>query len=226
MRSRLVTDTCSRPTFTSRSPFGFVRLRNSSGVTTVPRFWRDRLTLGFSCGSAALGITFLSGVSGFYSGVTAWMRLHPAPGGFDDHAQILILRLPAKLAFDFVGTGDQDRWIAGATWSNPHRDIFAGDLPRGFDHFEDAVAVAAATEVVDPATGHRVECEYVRASEIDHVDVVAQAGAVRCRVIVAVDLYVRTFSCRRLQSDGNDVRLGIVIFTAILAGARRVEVTQ
>src|SRR5687767_13375550 len=219
MRSRLVTETFSRPTFTMRSPFGFLRLKNSSGVTVVPRFWRVRFTLGFSVGSAALGMALVR--------VSIRVGQHPAPGRFDDHAQILKLRLAAKLALYLIGACDQDRRIARATWSYADRNFFAGYLPSSVDHFANAVAVTATAKIVDPAAvAHRAESEDMRSSEIDDVDIVAQASSVGRWVVIAVDLDQGTFSCRGLKGDGNGVRFGIVIFTALLARARGIKVTQ
>src|SRR5690349_24651270 len=47
MRSRLVTETCSRPTFMVKSPLGRSSFRNSSTFTTVPLFCFVRFTASF-----------------------------------------------------------------------------------------------------------------------------------------------------------------------------------
>src|SRR5262249_25413806 len=44
MRSRLVSETRSRSTPKIKSPFGFLRARNSSADSAVPSFWRVILT--------------------------------------------------------------------------------------------------------------------------------------------------------------------------------------
>src|SRR6185436_11135524 len=63
-------------------------------------------------------------------GVCVRVGQHPAPRGFDNHPQVLKLRLPAEFAFDLVGTGNQDRRITRTTWSDANGNLFPGNLPR------------------------------------------------------------------------------------------------
>ena len=65
-------------------------------------------------------------------------------------------------------------------------------------------------------------------SEIDDVDVVAQARAVRRRIVIAEDRDVIALAERDLENERDEVRLRIVILTdgAIVERTGRIEVTQ
>lgn len=70
--------------------------------------------------------------------------------------------------------------------------------------------------------------EHMCDRQVVDVDVVSDAGAVRCRIVGAEDLQFRTCSSRRCQSQGNHVRLRIVQFAdfATLVGTRGIEISQ
>ena len=68
--------------------------------------------------------------------------------------------------------------------------------------------------------------EQVRGGEVAHVDVVADAGAVRGRVVLAVDRQRVAGAGGHLQGDRDQVRLGGVPLPEPERGARDVEVAQ
>src|SRR5215472_1772439 len=68
----------------------------------------------------------------------------------------------------------------------------------------------------------------VGAGQIVHVDVVADAGSIRCRIIRAEDLQLRTKTRGRLEREWNQVRLRIMQFADLAAviSPGRVKITQ
>ena len=99
------------------------------------------------------------------------------------------LRLPRQLFGDFVDGGDEQRRIAGPAFGVDGCGLAPGDLGDGFDDLAHRSPQAAA-EVVDlvPARRQGVERQDVRVSKVEHVDVVADRGAVGRRVVGAEDL--------------------------------------
>src|SRR5687768_14191878 len=130
------------------------------------------------------------------------MLLQPTPRGLDDYPEILEFGFPPELFFYFVGRGNQHRRISGATWSNASGNWFACDFAGHIQNLIDAIAIAATTQIVDAtAPVHDSECQDVCPRKIDHVNVIAYAGAVRRGVIVTINFHSLTFSCCRLQCD-------------------------
>src|SRR5439155_2209384 len=76
------------------------------------------------------------------------------------------------------------------------------------------------------AVRQRLQREQVRACEVAHVNVVADAGAVGGRVVRAEDGHLGNPAGGRLQHDRNQVRLGLVALAAAGRGARGVEISQ
>ena len=108
--------------------------------------------------------------------------------------------------------------------------FLAGDL----FHRADDLAVgtgAAGAEVVEErgaGRGEPVEDGDVRAAQVVHVHVVAQAGAVRGGVVGAEKLQVRAPAQRGVDRERDEVRLGIVVLAdgAVLGGAGGVEIAE
>ena len=138
--------------------------------------------------------------------------------------EILKLWLPAKFAFYLVRAGDQTRRVAGAPRLFHHRNFLAGHLAAGIDDFAHA-GTSARAEIVK-ITLPRIERENVRARQIQDVDVVANAGAVRSLVIRPINLHVRLLPKRDFQDIRNEMGLEPVIFAKIFRRAGRIEVTK
>ena len=110
----------------------------------------------------------------------------------------------------------------------PHADgnLFLRYAPCRVDNVTHAVTIAATPEVVDRAAFvQHIERENVRARQVDDVNVIANARTVRCRIVFTEDLDVSAFPGRRLQRDGDDVRLRIVVFATLLTRSGSVEIT-
>ena len=135
--------------------------------------------------------------------------------------------LPAEFAFDSVRAGDEDSRVARPACARLDGNVAACDRLCRLNHFEHAVAFAAATEIIDRTSliQHR-ERENVRARKVNYMDVIAYARAVARRVVVAVDGDVRAHACGGLQDDRDQMCFRVVRLTTQLGRARRVEVTQ
>ncbi len=95
------------------------------------------------------------------------------------------------------------------------RDRVPGDLAHGLDDLADREAVAVA-EVADEvfARGRGLEGQQVGVGQVGDVDVVAYAGAVRGRVVVAVDGDRVALALGDLEDEGDQVGLGVVALAA------------
>src|SRR4030095_11546113 len=80
--------------------------------------------------------------------ISIGVPLMPGPGAGDDLVQVIMLGLPAKLALDFFGGGNQNSRITRSARTFDHRDTMPRYLAGGLDHFTDRVTVAAP-QVID-----------------------------------------------------------------------------
>jgi hypothetical protein len=149
------------------------------------------------------------------------------PGVGDDLAQVGLGRVPAKLAARLVGGGDRGRGVAGPPGRHLDRDREAGYLAGRVDDLLVAVAVAVA-EVVDlvPAWPDRRQGEQVGGGQVGDVNVVADAGAVRGRVVVAVQQQLVALPVSDLEDEGDQVAFRAVPLAQPAHRARGVEVAQ
>ena len=66
----------------------------------------------------------------------------------------------------------------------------------------------------------------MRLGQIGHMNIIAHTGAVRCRIIVAKDDYLRPLLKRHLQDARDQMALRRMVFSIFFGCARRVEVSQ
>lgn len=66
----------------------------------------------------------------------------------------------------------------------------------------------------------------MRISNVNHVHIIADASAVRSRVIRAENLEVFSLAERGLEKDGEDMRLGMMILAAFARSSRGIEISQ
>ena len=149
------------------------------------------------------------------------------PGVGDDLAQVGLGRVPAKLAARLVGGGDRGGGVTGAPGRQLDRDRVAGHLAGRVDDLLVAVTVAVS-EVVDLvlARPDRRQGEQVGGGQVRDVDVVADAGAVRGRVVVAVQQQLVALPAGHLEDDGDQVAFRAVPLAKPAHRARGVEVPQ
>src|ERR1700732_972157 len=116
------------------------------------------------------------------------MRAPPSPGTAHDTLEIGKLRPPIELAFDFLRASDQHARIAGTARRLLGGNRMLGHPADGFDDFANAEA-AAVSEIVDQLLliAKGVEHQQVCASEIAHMNIVADAAPVGSGVISAVN---------------------------------------
>src|SRR6516162_8255050 len=112
------------------------------------------------------------------------MGLAPRPGRTDDAFQIGEPGLPAQLFFDSFRARHQHRWIARTPWRFLCRYRMARQSTHRFDYLADAEALPIA-EVVDQRIFfcERLENQKMGLGQIAYVDVIADAGAVRSRIV-------------------------------------------
>jgi len=160
--------------------------------------------------------------------VPARMRRVPAPGGADDILERAEARRPAGLGPQPGARRDQHRRIAGAprTEAMGHRP--AADAGHGVDHLAHRIAGAAAEIVAAAALLQPVQHADMRLGEIGDMDIVADAGAVRRRVVRAEDGERRAAAEGGADRQRHQVGFGVVILAdpAARISAGGVEVAQ
>ena len=142
----------------------------------------------------------------------------------DDGGKIVEARLPAERRPGLPAIGDDPRRIAEPPRRDFDFEVDTGGALDRFDHFEHREAVAvAAIERQRLAAGTQVTQRIgMRAHEIGDVNVVADAGAVRRRIVGAENLQLGAQIERRLDGDLDQMR-GILarLPAAAVAGRRR-----
>ena len=128
---------------------------------------------------------------------------------------------PAEGSRGGGGVGDQAGRVAGAARADPDRDGAAGDPLGGGEDLAHAVARAAAEVVgLELAGDEAGEGGEVDRAEVRDVDVVAHAGAVLGRVVVAEDLDPGAEARGGLEDEGDEVGLGDVLLAELAGGVR------
>lgn len=158
------------------------------------------------------------------------MLLVPVPGRTDDRLNIVILRLPAKHRLGLFAGRDELRRVACTSCRHLALDGLPDDLFRRVDDLlhGKSNAVAEVEHVVLAAVHQVFRRQDVRRGQIGDVDVIADAGAVSCRIIVPKNGHMIALTVRDLKHDGDEVCLRVVGF-ADLAGHMRaagVEIAQ
>src|SRR5262249_43055414 len=110
--------------------------------------------------------------------------------------------------------GDERGRVARPPRPDPHRDIAAGDAAGDVDQLAHRPAASGADveRTAGAAADQVAPRAYVRVGEVADVDVVANAGAVRGRIVVAEDRESRDVARRRVEDERDGVRLGHMAF--------------
>ena len=148
----------------------------------------------------------------------------PEPSGFNDLFNRGKPGFPAKLFDGLLRPGKQSRWIASPAGFLDGGDGFAADTFAGIDHFAYGLSLAIA-EVEEPAFT-RFHREHVCLGQIDDMNVIANAGAVRGGVIGAKDFAFAGLPKRDLKDIRDKVSLDAMMFTEFFACASGIEVAQ
>ena len=109
----------------------------------------------------------------------------PVPA-IPDHLIDPILRTPAKLTLSLRRVRVNDRNVAGTTTINCIRDLDAVHAFKGFHELQNAVALPCSKVVHCETTVvlDRLESVHVASGEVHDVDVVPDAGAIRCVIVI------------------------------------------
>ena len=156
------------------------------------------------------------------------MGFAPGQCSGDDVVQCGEARLPAGLAHDPRRAGNKAGGIAGAAWGEAVRHRAAADALHALDHLQHRMPGGGAEVVGDAGVVQPFQRREVGGGEVRHVDVVADAGAVR-RVVVGAKH--RQFGAAAEHGvDGQRDQVGfrrVVLAQAALGvGAGGVEVAQ
>src|SRR5216684_1567326 len=124
---------------------------------------------------------------------------------------------PTEHALELFLAGDQNGRVAGAPRSEFARDLAAGDALGGIDNFQDRESTAVAD--VEGFAGNAVDLlkrADVGIGDIEHVDVIANAGSVRRGVIRAEDVDMRQATGSGIENPWNDVSFHAMMLAAFL----------
>lgn len=128
----------------------------------------------------------------------------PFPGRSDDFPRIRMGGMPAKDSFTLLGRGDEDGRVTAAACLFGDFEIDARDFLCGIDDVADGEAIfAAQVEISAVSTFKKVlHGEYMSISEVYDVDVVTDAGAIRGRIVRAIDRDVVAHALCCFQDEG------------------------
>src|SRR5438067_2859744 len=126
------------------------------------------------------------------------------------------------------GGADTLRRVPGPAGADTRWNVATGDLASDLDQIEHRPAAASANVYrrALAALQESVKREHVRVSEIADVDIIADAGAVRGRIVVAEDRECLALACRGVQQQRNGMGFGNMTFADLTFRIRagRIEV--
>src|SRR6266849_676362 len=136
--------------------------------------------------------------------------------------------LPAEGTLEFFLAGNQHSGISGTARTQLARDFAAGDALRRSDNFQDREAAAVAH--VEGFAGNALDLVKradVRIGDIEHMDVVADAGSVRCGVVRAEDIDMgEPTSGSSVQNARDEVSFVAMMLAAFPGGSGCVEIAE
>lgn len=148
----------------------------------------------------------------------------PSPSGFNNGLRIFVLGFPTEAFLCFCGICDEFGGVSGAARGGGSGDGVLCDAAGCFQNFFDGET--ASRSKVDGACEIGKEGAEMGVREVGHMDIVADAGSVRGRIIIAKDLEFFFLSENDLQDIGDDMGFDGMIFPEISLGAAGVEVAE
>src|SRR5260370_35504618 len=134
---------------------------------------------------------------------------------------------PSKGTLEFFLAGNENRGIAGTARTEFARDLAAGDALRGIDDFQDREAAAVAdVERLAGNLGDFLKRADVGVGDIEHVDIVADAGSVGRGIVRAEDIDAGKATAGRIENAGDNVSLHAMMLAALLGASSSVEIAQ
>src|SRR5467141_3565888 len=134
---------------------------------------------------------------------------------------------PTEHALELFLAGDQNGRVAGTAWAQFAGNLAAGDAFRRSDNFQDREATAVAD--VEGFAGNAVDLlksADVGIGDIKHVDVIADAGSVWCRVVRAEDVDMGQSTAGGIENPGNEMSFHAMMLAAFLGGSGSVEIAE
>src|ERR1019366_8395962 len=137
--------------------------------------------------------------------------LVPDPCCLNNVVNLGIVGLPAEFVYRLLAGGDEEGGITGAAGADFDWDRVAGHSADGVDHLLDGKSGAVAQVVNEPLlcglwAFKGFKGKEMRVGKIGDMDVVADAGAVGGRVVLAKDLDGVATPQGHVQDQGNEVR--------------------
>src|SRR5229473_1147927 len=134
---------------------------------------------------------------------------------------------PAESALEFFLAGNENSGITGTARTQFARDFASDDALRCIDDFQDREAAAVAD--IESFAGNAadlLEGADVGIGDIEHVDVIADAGSVRCGVVRAEDIDVGQSAASGVENPGNEMSLHAMMLAALLGGSGSIEIAE
>src|ERR1039458_7095918 len=148
----------------------------------------------------------------------------------DDGVEVLELRAPVERSANAIDIGHQRGRIARSPSANLYDKIASADPPHRVDHLEHrrSATVAAVEGGALAAAAQIAKRGRMRPREVADVDIVADAGAVGCRIVGAEDVDPGPLAERGLAGDLDQMGRGWARLSGaqLRIGAGDIEVAQ
>src|SRR6266446_5929572 len=134
---------------------------------------------------------------------------------------------PAERFLEFFLAGYQNGGIAGAARAELAGNLAAGDAIGGVNHFENGIAAAVAD--VEGFAGNAIdgfERADVGIRNVQDVDIITDASAVRGGIVRAENIDVRQIASGGVQDAGDEMRLDAMILAELLRGTGSIEIAE
>src|SRR6266550_4836646 len=134
---------------------------------------------------------------------------------------------PTEHALEFFFAGNENSGITGAARTQFAGDLAAGDTLRRRDNFQDREATAVAD--IEGFAGNAIDLlksADVGISDIEYVDVIADAGSVWCSVVRAEDVDMGQATAGGIENPGNEMSFHAMMLAAFLGGSGSVEIAE
>src|SRR5262249_13150379 len=159
--------------------------------------------------------------------VTSRMLFEPLPGGTDDRFGIRKIRAPAKVGSGARRICDENRWITWPALALYRKDSQVSDsfdlpdqIPNGKPCARPEVEAAVADLI------NLLECQQMGLRQIDHMNVVANACAIRSGIVTAVDRERIGSIRRRAEDERYHMPLRTVVFANLAGSSGSIEETK
>src|SRR6266403_3076859 len=127
---------------------------------------------------------------------------------------MLLFPRPSRLNKLFLA-GNENSGITGTARTQFARDLAAGDTLRRGDNFQDREATAVAD--IEGLAGNAVDLlksADVGIGNIEHVDVIADAGSVRRGIVRAEDIDMGQSTAGGIENPGNEMSFHAMMLAA------------